>query len=439
MSASNTPVSFGKTFPGPPGLPAPPTVTSDVFGPEVPIVLIDPLATPRAGEKRTRTPSPPSEAAVVAAAGTAESSSKNAASPTKKRAIGLTTALRSSNPPAATFAAVVAAAAGSPAKAAATPTKKRSIVPRPKLGVQAQDLDKLDENGLRAICKMLLEEVAELKASNKKILGLLSKPAPAVVSEKQPDTVAEKHPDPTVEKGLPWQVPSRPARSPRRVGGGGGGAVEMSFAQKQKEAYEQIRPRSRPSVNAYQGALQAEPVADDLAVMTLKVHRGPTAMVRRSLQALFVPTRFIKDYGWLRENTLQIVVVKTALARLEDAFRAANIEVYEKYDPTQPGSPSAPAEAKTYAWERFVRVADSGIAHAREMGRPGVATFYEEWKARETARRAAEAPASTFAAADAVMSSSPAPTRSAVASTATSAEVAPSASSEGARDASLRL
>ncbi|KAE8239071.1 hypothetical protein A4X13_0g8263, partial [Tilletia indica] len=409
-------------------LPAPPTVTSDVFGPDVPIVPIDPLATPKAGSKRNREPSPIIEAAAEAAAGTAGSPSKSAASPTKKRATGPPTALRSGDPPTATFAAVAAGTVGSPAKVTATPTKKRSTALRPKNGVQAQDLDKLDENGLRAICKMLLEEVAELKASNKKILSLLAKPTPAAVPEKEPVTAVENVPDLIVEKGLPWKAPHRPARSPRRAGGGA--VMEMSLAQKQKEAYEQIRPRSRPSPNAYHGGPSAEPVADDLAVMTLKVHRGPTAMVRRSLQALFVPTRFIKDYGWLRENTLQIVVVKTALARLEDAFRAAGIESYEKYDPTQPGSPTAPEEAKTYAWERFVRVADSGIAHAREMGRPGVAAFYEEWKARETARRTAQAPASASPAVDAVMSSSPGPNRS---------QVLPSASSEGARDAALRL
>ena len=113
-------------------------------------------------------------------------------------------------------------------------------------------------------------------------------------------------------------------------------------------------------------------------------------VTRRALQVLSVRTSLIRDYAWVRENTLQVLVPAAGRDSLVASFKTADISVFENFDPTRPSSQNPSAEEREYAWTRLTRIAESGIEHGRSTNLPGVVAFYEEWKRREDSRRAAE-------------------------------------------------
>ncbi|KAE8217482.1 hypothetical protein CF319_g8437 [Tilletia indica] len=329
--------------------PAKPTAPpiGDVFGPPA-VPTTDTEVMPRAGEKRDRETSP--------------SPAKDAPVPDRP-------------------------ASKSPVKKTGSPTKKRNTTLRTKLQLTAVDIETLDLQGCRVLLKTVLGELEDLKKEQKALLALIPK-QPLQSAQKKP---VSEDPAPTHAPAAP--TPTDPV-GPSRSGTEGAAAAlpatrtYAAVADTQRTAWDLIRPRGRPQSGATLTGTATPSSTDQLGTVYIKLHRTPMRQLRGALQVLFIPTSLILDYAFVRENTLQVMVKMESRDRLERAFRSAGIEIYDSYDPLRPASASASAEEQTYAWDRFVRVVDSGIAHGRAMGRVAVVGFYEEWKAREEARRA---------------------------------------------------
>ncbi|KAK0532804.1 hypothetical protein OC835_003217 [Tilletia horrida] len=273
--------------------------------------------------------------------------------------------------------------------AGASPRKKNKGTKKP--AISGEDVDTMDVGALRALLKTTLVQLEQSQLMNKKLSAALAKlpvpvkqiSAPAVVAAPivRQAAAATAQSGPTVitppaaplaaagKAAVPFSDPA-PALAP-------GHAPKSLMSQ--EEAWTIVKPRYK------RHDLRAQP----LCVIYLAIGHTRMPTLRPAFRALGIDTREIRDYAFVRANTLQVLVPVESRDRMVASFRAAKIAVFDKFDATRPASASASEAERDYAWSRFLRVADSGIEHARKMDRPGVAAFYEEWKRRESARRTA--------------------------------------------------
>ncbi|KAL9935125.1 hypothetical protein V8E36_006201 [Tilletia maclaganii] len=276
---------------------------------------------------------------------------------------------------------------GTPASTTSTPgngasPRKRKAKGSTAMPAVAADVDGMDLTALRAHVKHAKGAPCRQPANKQLAAALPRKPAgPPPQARPVPDANKPNTASVPAPTATPTESAAEPASRPTSYAQ----AARMS----QEDAWSLVRPRS-VRTSPFPPPSGGSNVDEALVTVYVALHRAPMAKFRRALQALGVRTSLIRDYAWVRENTLQVLVPTAGRDSLIASFKTAEISVFENFDPTRPSSQSPSAEEREYAWTRLTRIAESGIEHGRSTNRPGVVAFYEEWKRREDSRRAAE-------------------------------------------------
>ncbi|KAL9934593.1 hypothetical protein V8E36_006368 [Tilletia maclaganii] len=79
-------------------------------------------------------------------------------------------------------------------------------------------------------------------------------------------------------------------------------------AMTEQDAFVLIRPRPRPAGSPRSHTSGSELEKEELCRLVLALHRLPLASLRAALQALKVRTSLIRDYPWITQNALQVII-----------------------------------------------------------------------------------------------------------------------------------